>query len=487
MSGPSRLAAELARFRGVAVLTVGDIMLDRYLYGEVERISPEGPVPVFRVTREAAMLGGAGNVVRNLAAMEAQPVFVSVVGEDTEGQTVLDLLSGEAALVVDVAVEPERQTTLKSRYVAAGQQLVRADRETVQPLRPATEARLTAAATAALETASAMVLSDYAKGTLTPSFVRALISAARVAGRPVIVDPKGDDLSRYEGATVLTPNRRELAEATRLPVTNDEEVVAAARHVIARHGVETVLVTRGRDGMSLVSAGRADHLRTDAREVFDVSGAGDTVAAVMGLGLGAGLEPLDAARLANVAAGIVVGKIGTATATLAEIDMALHRAGLLAGTNKVVPLELALERVRAWRADGLRVGFTNGCFDLLHPGHISLLAQARAAVDRLIVGLNSDESTRRLKGESRPIQPEAARAIVLASLATVDLVVIFPEDTPLGLIEAIRPDVLVKGADYRLDQVVGGDFVVANGGEVLLADLSEGHSTTRTLERIARR
>lgn len=487
MTGPSRLAAELARFRDVRILTAGDTMLDRYVYGEVERISPEGPVPVFRVTREASMLGGAGNVVRNLAAMEARPVLVSAVGDDPEGQTVLDLLARETSVVSEVVVECERQTTLKSRFVASGQQMFRADRETVQPLQPRTEERLLAACSAAMETASAMVLSDYAKGVLTPSFAGALIETAVRADRPVVVDPKGHDLSHFRGATVLTPNRRELADATRCTVSTDEEIVEAARRAIETYGVGSVLVTRGRDGMTLVSRDDAHHLRTDAREVFDVSGAGDTVTAVVALGLGAALTALDAARLANVAAGIVVGKAGTATASIPEIDAALHRAGLLAGTNKVVPLERALDRVRAWRAEGLRVGFTNGCFDLLHPGHVSLLAQARASVDRLIVGLNSDASTSRLKGEGRPIQPETARAIVLSSLSTVDLVVIFTEDTPQAMIEAIRPDVLVKGADYRLEEVVGGDFVLANGGEVLLAELSEGHSTTGTLERIVRR
>lgn len=480
------LAGVTRRFAGLPLLVVGDAMLDRYIYGEVERISPEGPVPVFRVLRESAMLGGAGNVVRNLAALEARPRFVSVVGDDQAGQSLLGLLADEPAVVADVAIEAGRQTTIKTRYVAAHQQMLRADQETVAPPQPATIDRMLDAALAVIPQCAAIVLSDYGKGVLTPDMTARLIEAARAAGRPVVVDPKGADYRRYRGATVITPNRRELAEATRLPTGTGEEIVAAARHLLDLTETAAVLVTRSQEGMTLVTPGGVEHIPAEAREVFDVSGAGDTVTAMLALALAAGAGFGDAARLANAAAGIVVGKAGTATVRLAEVEDALRRADLRAGGHKLVDAETAARLAQAWRAEGLRVGFTNGCFDLLHPGHVSLLAQARAECDRLIVGLNSDASVRRLKGEGRPVQNEFARAIVLSSLATVDLVVIFEEDTPMRLLQAVRPDLLMKGADYTVETVVGAEFVQSYGGSVRLADLAEGYSTTRTINNMRR-
>jgi D-beta-D-heptose 7-phosphate kinase/D-beta-D-heptose 1-phosphate adenosyltransferase len=312
------------------------------------------------------------------------------------------------------------------------------------------------------------------------------IDTARAAGKPVVVDPKGPDYRVYSGASVLTPNRRELAEASGMADGTDDEIVAAARRIVARCEVDSVLVTRGGDGMTLVDAQNARHLAAEAQAVFDVSGAGDTVVAAVAAALAAGLAADDAAGLANVAAGIVVAKAGTAVAGTDEMVDALRAGELLSGERKSVSLPAALDRVAAWRARGLAIGFTNGCFDLIHPGHVSLLAQARAACDRLIVGLNSDASTRRLKGDDRPVQSEAARAVVLGSLASVDLVVTFDDDTPIALIEAIRPDILVKGADYSLDKVVGGDIVQGYGGRVLLADLEPGHSTSATIARIGK-
>ncbi len=486
MTEPANFTGLLRQLPGMPVLVVGDVMLDRYVHGEVERISPEGPVPVFRVLAERMMLGGAGNVVRNLAALEAVPRFVSVVGDDAAGRDLLELIAAESSVLPDIFIESGRQTTIKTRYVAAHQQLLRADRETLAAPPDALVVELRTAAARALHRAGALVLSDYGKGVLTPPLLQDLIVAAREAKRPVIVDPKGPDYTRYRGATIITPNRRELGEASGLPVASDEQIVTAARHVREVAEVEAVLVTRSQEGMTLVTADGTIHIPVEAREVFDVSGAGDTVTAVLALALAAGADFAAAARLANLAAGIVVGKAGTATVRLAELEEALRRVDLSAGGHKLVDADTAARLAGAWRAEGLRVGFTNGCFDLLHPGHVSLLSQARAACDRLIVGLNSDASTRRIKGEGRPVQGETARAVVLSSLASVDLVVIFEEDTPLRLIEALRPDVLVKGADYSLDQVVGADFVQGYGGRVLLADLTAGFSTTRTIRSIRR-
>ncbi|MGE0726166.1 MAG: D-glycero-beta-D-manno-heptose-7-phosphate kinase [Alphaproteobacteria bacterium] len=480
------LAHRVDALAGVRVLCVGDVMLDRYVYGAVDRISPEAPIPVLRIEREAATLGGAGNVLRNLLALGAEVCFLSVVGDDPAGREIQQIIAGEAAVEPHVLTERGRTTTIKTRYVAATQQVLRADRETVGDIGEAQREDLVGLARVAAAEQAVFVLSDYDKGVLRDGVAQGVIAAARGAGKPVVVDPKGGDYGRYRGANVLTPNRRELAEATQMPVATSEEIVAAARRLVGRLDLDALLVTRSQDGMTLVERGGAvHHLPTEAREVFDVSGAGDTVIATFAAALGAGMSFLDAARISNVAAGIVVGKIGTAVVHGVELSRALRAHDLGRGEAKVLPAIAALERVREWRQQGLRVGFTNGCFDLLHPGHVALIKAARAACDRLVVGLNSDDSVRRLKGDSRPVQNEAARATVLASLADVDQVVVFDEDTPIALIEALRPDVLVKGADYTIDKVVGAAAVQATGGKVLLVDLLPGHSTTATIARLS--
>lgn len=478
-------AAGVEALAGAHVLVVGDVMLDRYVYGSVERISPEGPIPVLLVARETAMLGGAGNVVRNLTAAGGRPHLVTVTGDDGAGQEVRALLD-EIGAGVDPIEVPGRATPVKTRFVAARQQLLRADAEDSSAVDGVHEQAVIAAAVAALSSSAAVILSDYGKGTLTKSVLSQVIESAVAASKPVVVDPMGGDYGLYRGADLLTPNREELERATGMQATDDTGVVAAAEKVIATCGVGGVLATRGGDGVTLVRAG-ADpvHLPARALEVFDVSGAGDTVVAVLACALAAELPILDAVELANLAAGIVVGKVGTAVARADELSAAAARRRRDSAEAKVLSREALMERVERWRRRGRSIGFTNGCFDLLHPGHVSLLQQAKAACDRLIVGLNNDASTRALKGAGRPVQDEAARGIVLASLATVDAVVLFGEATPLDLIEAIRPDVLIKGADYSLDQVVGAEIVQNTGGSVLLARLEEGHSTTATIARLA--
>jgi D-beta-D-heptose 7-phosphate kinase/D-beta-D-heptose 1-phosphate adenosyltransferase len=492
----SRLAAAVSSLSRAQVLCVGDIMLDRFVYGSVDRISPEAPIPVVRVTRETAMLGGSGNVVRNLVGLGAAVQFLSLVGDDATGREVADMLGRLPRVEPMLEVEPERQTSIKTRFIAGVQQLLRADQETVKPLDDTRAESLLATAQSILkgesgEQCGVLVLSDYGKGVLTPDVTRRLITMAQQAGVPVVVDPKGRDYSRYRGATLVTPNRKELNEASDLPTGSDQEVIAAAQEVIETCGIQGVLATRSQDGMTLVTAAQAGdeaglvcHLPAEAREVFDVSGAGDTVIATIAAALAAGWSLRDGAYLANVAAGIVVGKVGTAAVQADELVQALHRQGLDEAEAKVLTLDQMADQVDRWRLQGLKVGFTNGCFDLLHPGHLSLLRQSRAACDRLIVGLNSDASVRGLKGESRPVQTETARAAVLASLSMVDGVVIFGDPTPLGLIERLCPDVLVKGADYTVETVVGADLVLKAGGQVVLATLEPGQSTTNTIRRL---
>ncbi|MCG5243433.1 D-glycero-beta-D-manno-heptose-7-phosphate kinase [Azospirillum doebereinerae] len=465
------------------VLCLGDVMLDRFVYGSVDRVSPEAPIPVLRIERELPKLGGAGNVAANLVALDAACRFVSVVGGDPVGIDLLALLKREGVSDGEsIVVEAGRQTTVKTRFIAGQQQLLRTDAETVVPITAAD--RVLEQVRRALPEVGGVILSDYGKGVLTDALVVQVIAAANEAGKPVVVDPKGRDYRRYRGAGIVTPNRKELTEATGLPVRTDAEVVAACRHLIETCGIGAVVATRSEQGLSVVTRDDATHLPAEAREVFDVSGAGDTVVATLTAALSVGVELTDAARLANLAAGIVVGKVGTAVVRTSEMLSALHEQEWRHGEEKVATRDEAAERAERWRLRGKRVGFTNGCFDLLHPGHISLLKQARAACDVLVVGLNSDDSVKRLKGESRPVQNETARATVLASLGCVDLVVIFGEDTPETLIRALRPDTLVKGADYTVATVVGADFVMSYGGKVVLAELIQGQSTTNTIKRL---
>jgi D-beta-D-heptose 7-phosphate kinase / D-beta-D-heptose 1-phosphate adenosyltransferase len=476
------LAAAVRLLGHTSVLVVGDVMLDRYVYGQVERISPEAPVPILAVDRELAMPGGAGNVVRNLTALGVAVAFISVVGDDQAGSDLTGLIGGQPNVEPWLLVQGGRVTTLKTRYLSAGQQLLRADREETSPIQTRLAERMLRIARDAMAATSVTVLSDFQKGLLTGEVPAQLIAAARESGRPVIVDPKGPDYSRYAGADVIMPNRTDLAEATGMRVDTEAAVVAAATALRQRHGFGAVVVTRGNDGMTLLDASGAWHFPAEAAEVFDIAGAGDTAAATLAAGLAARLDLPVAVRLANIAAGVVVGKIGTAVVRESDLLAALSPQG--GAFRKIVSRESAVEHVQRWHHKGWRVGFTNGCFDLLHPGHLRLLEEAREACDRLVVGLNSDASVRRLKGADRPVQPEAARAAVLASLASVDLVTVFDEDTPEALIEAVHPDLLVKGANYTLDQVLGAEQVRGWGGRVVLAELVPGHSTTATVERM---
>jgi len=475
----------LDSFHRARVLVLGDLMLDRFIYGSVERISPEAPVPVMAIARTAAMLGGAANVARNVATLGGQVTLLGVVGADSAADDLRAQLAGLPTIRSELIVDASRPTTVKTRHIADRQQILRTDVESRAPLAPAIADALLARLRDALEHAQIVVLSDYAKGVLTDGLTASAIALARAAGRAVLVDPKSRSFEKYRGAAVLTPNRHELQAACGRDCDTDEQVVAGARAILADAVCDTLVVTRGRDGMSIIPAhGEATHMRTTAREVFDVSGAGDTAVAAMALGLAHGAPISAAVSLANMAAAIVVGKHGTATVTAGEIIARLdHADDALSG--KHFTLESVRDLVGRWRALDQRVAFTNGCFDLLHPGHVALLNQARKSADRLVVGLNSDLSVRRLKGAGRPVQGEVARATVLASLKSVDAVVIFQQDTPLELIAALQPDVLLKGADYTVERVVGAELVLQHGGKVVLVDLVPAHSTTGTIERLA--
>ncbi|HVY23290.1 MAG TPA: D-glycero-beta-D-manno-heptose-7-phosphate kinase [Steroidobacteraceae bacterium] len=475
----------LDEFHRAHVLVLGDVMLDRFVYGVVERISPEAPIPVMSVQNVSDMPGGAANVARNVAALGAQCTLIGVVGDDGSAADLQQQLASTPSIAVQLIADASRPTTVKTRYVAERQQMLRADRESSEPVAAAVAAEVLVAFRQALPHVQVVVLSDYAKGLLTDDLTQQVITLARQSGKPVIVDPKTRLFSKYRGATVLTPNRHELQIACGAECITDMQVVNGAHQILDAGICDAMVVTRSADGMSVIRKDTTTaHLHTAAREVFDVSGAGDTVLAVLSLGLAIGGELIDVARIANAAAGIVVGKPGTAVVSTGEIIASINEPVPAGSTEKIFTLQRVMQQVQSWRDRGLKVAFTNGCFDLLHPGHISLLEQARATADKLIVGLNADLSVRRLKGTGRPVQSEISRATVLSSLKTVDAVVIFSEDTPLELIKSLQPDVLVKGADYTVDTVVGADIVQSYGGRVVLAELVAGQSTTNTINRM---
>ncbi|MBI78616.1 MAG: bifunctional heptose 7-phosphate kinase/heptose 1-phosphate adenyltransferase [Rhodospirillaceae bacterium] len=488
MNDSTKLLQLIDRLDKVNILCLGDVMLDKFVYGDVSRISPEAPVPVCRVIDEASMLGGAGNVARNLAEVGVSVDFVSVVGNDEAADQVLSLVQGINQIRPKLIREPGRQTTIKERYFGGSQQLMRLDREDCKDISNDTKENIFDYVRKTIATADALILSDYGKGILTPESLQELISIAKNCNCPVIVDPKGGDYQRYRGATVITPNLRELSESSKRGIVDNTTLVDAARFIAMEYGIENILVTRSAEGMTLVSDKSIDHLPAEAREIFDVSGAGDTVVAILAAVLAAGGGLLMASRLSNIAAGIAVGKTGTAVVSATELVESLQSQDSLHLSNsKILSLEDAKKKVEIWRSQSDKIGFTNGCFDLIHPGHLALLAESRFICDRLIVGLNSDSSVKQIKGESRPIQNEESRASVLASLACVDMVVVFSEETPIELIKALRPDFLSKGADYLLENVVGADLVQSYGGQVFLVDIEEGHSTTGTIERLERK
>jgi D-beta-D-heptose 7-phosphate kinase/D-beta-D-heptose 1-phosphate adenosyltransferase len=472
---------------GRTVLCIGDLMLDEFVYGEVSRISPEAPAPVIAVQRSESNIGGAGNVARNVAALGAHCIFVGLVGDDDTGKSLKSALTSEPRIEPVLVSDPNRPTTRKVRFVSEhfSTHMLRADWEQAAPASKEIEQKLLDCILPLLPRVDIVLLSDYAKGVLTPRVIRSVIDAARERGTRVIVDPKNLNFEIYRGATLLTPNRKEFAEATRSRAENEAEISAAAQQAMQIANCEALLVTQSEHGMTLVPRkGTPIHVPAHQVKVRDVSGAGDTVAAVIAVLLAAGADWETALRSANAAAAVAVSKKGTATVSLTELRRRILPEASLAAEEKIVPAGGDVEtRVREWREEGLRVGFTNGCFDILHPGHVRVITEARTNCDRLIVGLNSDASVKRLKGEGRPVQNERARAEVLAALEAVDLVAIFEDDTPLELIVRIKPTVLVKGGDYTREQVVGHEIVEANGGEVVLVNILPGFSTTSLVAR----
>jgi D-beta-D-heptose 7-phosphate kinase/D-beta-D-heptose 1-phosphate adenosyltransferase len=481
---------------GVPVLVAGDIMLDRFVYGTVDRISPESPVPVLAVTREDSMLGGAGNALANLVGLGAKASLLSVVGQDENGKALRTLVKkigvNDTGLVTDTA----RPTIVKTRYLAGHQQLLRSDHESKAVLSDALSKELLRKADALLKTAKVLIISDYGKGMMSRSFLSALIKKAKAAKVTIIVDPKGHDFTIYAGADVVTPNRRELEDATRgLPTATDADVIKAASQIISECKIGAVAATRSKDGISLIQKSeKPHHFRGHNIDVYDVSGAGDTVIATIAAALAAGADLADAAYLANLAGSIAVTKVGTAPIRLQELkDAVSDDQNIFSYAEKKAPLaswDQALEQIRRWRAAGHQVGFTNGCFDILHAGHVSYLNAARGQCARLIVGLNCDASVKILKGSDRPVHDEQARAAVLAALASVDMVVLFgaekagQDNTARAILNVLKPDIYFKGGDYREDQIPEAPTVRAYGGVIGVMPNFAGHSTTGSIRKI---
>jgi D-beta-D-heptose 7-phosphate kinase/D-beta-D-heptose 1-phosphate adenosyltransferase len=481
-----RAAELLSALTGQRALVLGDLIYDTFVYGDVHRVSREAPVPVLSETRRDAMLGGAGNLARNLVGLGGAVRLISVIGDDGEGQTAESLVEeacGQGGVLIRT---PGRPTPSKTRYVSNNQQMFCVDRDPHALISPDIEAALLDAVRSNIDAADVLILSDYGRGLLTEDLIAGVIALAREAGVPVSVDPRGADFTRYDGATVIKPNAGELASETGLPVSSDDEAEAALNALKAKlNETDALVVTRGGAGMSLLDVGGGViHHRSKPRSVFDVSGAGDTALAALSLALAANIDLPDAMALADLAAGVAVSKAGTAVVTPADIyaDM---RGDDAPPTWRIITREQGAEIARDWRDRGLRVGFTNGCFDLLHPGHLSVLRHAASVCDRLVVGLNTDASVKALKGETRPINDQATRALMLASLHMVDRVILFGEETPETLIQALRPDVMIKGADYAGKPLAGADFIKSIGGEVVLAPLVDGLSTTNLIQKMA--
>ena len=461
------------------ILVIGDLMIDHYLWGKCERISPEAPVQVVAVEKETSVLGGAGNVIHNLKALGAEVTVLSVVGDDANAKELRMLLQKIEVSDANLLVQEGRNTSKKSRIIASGQQVIRYDKESTEDISSLMQEQIISHFKASVSEYDIILLSDYGKGVLTTTLTKSLIELANAEGKKVLVDPKGTDYSKYKGATLLTPNKKEAIEASKIKIVDDATLLSAIKHLKEHCDLETSLITLSEEGIAIYDETLRTH-PTVAREVFDVTGAGDTVIASLGFALASGYTIDEAVKFANLSAGVVVGKIGSATATLNEIiayESSLNKSTSDSHIKTVEEITLLSQELKN---RGNKIVFTNGCFDILHVGHVKYLEEAKSYGDVLIVGLNSDESVRRLKGESRPVNTEDDRAYILASLEAVDYVVKFYDDTPYELIKAVQPHILVKGGDYKGKEVVGEDIA----DELRLVNFVEGKSTTKIIERI---
>ena len=466
------------------VLVVGDLILDEYIWGSVHRISPEAPVPILETRSENLALGGAANVANNLVGLGCEVHLCGAVGQDEKGDKLLKTIHDRAIQTEGIFRFVHRPTTSKMRIIAHNQQILRVDKEDNRPITEKTEKKLIQYINQILPEMDGVICSDYHKGILTEKVIKAIMHRAQKSKKPVIVDPKSSDFSLYKGATVITPNLREVARSVPIKIEDKEDLGRAAEYLLNLTKAQAILITQGKDGMSLYqNKENPVSIPTVAKEVFDVTGAGDTVISVFGMAMFVGFNFQEAAWLSNMAASVVVGKVGTAVVTLDEINEFLHDE-MLRTSHTILGLEELKKIISLAKSTGKNVVFTNGCFDIIHGGHIEFLQKAKALGDILVVGLNTDQSVKKLKGENRPIKSEKERANILAALKYIDYITLFNETTPEKLIREVKPDILVKGDDYKIDEVVGREIVEGYGAKVELIPIVRGLSTTKTLEKI---
>ena len=478
------IQAFLDRKKPLKILVVGDLILDEYIWGSVTRISPEAPVPVLESKAENLALGGAANVANNLVALGCEVYLAGGIGQDEKGNRLLDLIRQRGIHTEGVRRFVHRPTTSKIRIIAHNQQMLRIDKEDNRPITEATEKKLVQYINKALPEMDGVICSDYQKGILTEKIINTIMHRAKNSRKQVVVDPKGTDYTRYHGATVITPNEGEVMRVAPIKIASREDLDRAAEYLLNLTRSDSILITRGKEGMVLYRKNQPPYeIPALAREVFDVTGAGDTAISIFGMALFGGLGMEEAAWLSNNAAGIVVGKVGTAVVTREELQRHLQDQ-MFHSANALLPLDEIRKLTSLAKSCGKTVVFTNGCFDLIHGGHIEFLQKARALGDLLVIGLNSDASVTRIKGPGRPIKSAQERAGILAALKYVDYITLFDEDTPENLIRELRPDILVKGDDYKIDEVVGREIVEGYGAKVVLIPIVKGHSTTGTVEKI---
>ena len=475
MPDATLLTSAIKDIQSVPILVVGDVMLDRYVQGTVTRISPEAPIPVLLQNHESCVPGGAANVARNLSHLGCSIKLIGPVGKDEQADLLSDALSPLPQFSFQPIISDTKPTTTKTRFMASNQQILRLDNEQIQPISSEQEQQIVSLVTEMLASLKIIILSDYAKGCLTPALIKQIIGIAKTHKLPVIIDPKSTDLSVYAGADLLTPNLKELQLAAGRNISSFADIEDFSKQILAHHDIGAMLVTLGAQGMLLVTSTTTRHISAHASDVFDVSGAGDTVIASMGAMIAAGYSVLEAALMGNLAASLVVSKLGTASLSPGEL------LAPIASTYRPPSLEMLAEQVKQWQQQGLKVGFTNGCFDILHPGHLHVLMKTANACDKLIIGLNSDSSITKLKGENRPVQSQSLRQNILTCLPFVDAVILFDEDTPINLITKLQPDLLTKGGDYQAEDIVGFKEVTARNGIVTIIPLLERYSTTSFL------
>ena len=463
------------------VLVIGDLMLDNYIVGDVERISPEAPIPVMKIEKKIFVPGGAGNVVRNLDSLGVKTQFISLVGQDEPGRKLIKILSSMKNISSNILIDRRRKTSIKTRYIVNNQQLLRTDEETITKLPQDMAKQILQYFSSAIKKTDIVIVSDYGKGVFLGNFYKRLIKCALSLNKNVIVDPKNSDFSIYKGAYCITPNIKEAYTATSIFVKDNFSAKKCGLQIIDKNWSTTVLITRGREGLSIIDKYNGSHYKANTEEVYDVSGAGDTVVACFSAAIAANLDINTAAKFANLAAGVVVKKSGTAAVNAKEMFSAIKQKNKVKSDNKLFDNKSIKEIILEWRSNNFNIGFTNGCFDLLHSGHIDTLKTASETCDKLIVAINSDQSVRKIKGGKRPIQDQISRIKIMTALSMVDAVILFNESTPLKLIKIVKPDFLIKGADYKTSEIVGANIISKWGGKIIRTRLIKNKSTTRLI------